>query len=212
MNLLDFTDFIFAHTPLVANMLLAYGSDLLAGDFIQNVIDKYLIEASAKCPHSQSYNPTFNELQYDDLESRADTESSYGFLWVILAVVLVMIVLSSVIIIAGKYINRRRHAQWMRQLTRAQVSQLAEEEKHEKNCLDDIDLRMKSMVFSDESIPALIRFSMPVIILGNIALFLSGHLSLGGTVNISGQFGMLLIHSSNQKSYQINRSLSCYIL
>jgi hypothetical protein len=32
------------------------------------------------------------------------------------------------------------------------------------------------------------KVGIPITIFGNIALFLSGHLSLGGTVNISGSF------------------------
>jgi hypothetical protein len=39
-----------------------------------------------------------------------------------------------------------------------------------------------------KDIPLLARLLIPVVILGNVALFLSGHLSLGGTVNISGGF------------------------
>merc|ERR1712166_1546801 len=45
----------------------------------------------------------------------------------------------------------------------------------------------RSMFQSDKDIPFLIRYGMPVIILGNIGLFLSGHLSLGATVNIEAQ-------------------------
>ena len=38
-------------------------------------------------------------------------------------------------------------------------------------------------------VPCFVRYLIPVVILGNVALFLSGHLSLGGTVNISGNVG-----------------------
>merc|ERR1712087_384480 len=47
--------------------------------------------------------------------------------------------------------------------------------------------RMTSLVRSKE-VPLFLRLFVPIVIIGNIALFLSGHLSLGGTVNISGTF------------------------
>jgi hypothetical protein len=47
---------------------------------------------------------------------------------------------------------------------------------------------MRSLAFSHDCVPQWLRCGIPIIILGNVGLFLSGHLSLGGTVNISGQF------------------------
>jgi hypothetical protein len=170
-------------------MLLEYGSSLMMGDYLQNMIDKILNEASSKCPHSPTFQPDFNGLQYDDLEARVTTESSHGFLWAILSVVVVMLLLCGAVTFAVKYINQRRHKNWLRQLSPQQLMQLAEEEKYEVRRQKDINLRMKAMVFSDDCVPMVLRFGMPLVILGNIALFLSGHLSLGGTVNISGSFG-----------------------
>lgn len=170
-------------------MILEYGSSLMAGDYLQNVIDKLLNEASSKCPHSQTFQPNFSGIKYDDIDARATSESSYGFLWAILSVVLIMMLVCGLVTTAVKYIKQRSHANWMGQLSSSQIMQLAEEEKYEVRRQKDIDLRMKAMVFSDDCIPTVLRFGMPVIILGNIALFLSGHLSLGGTVNISGSFG-----------------------
>lgn len=45
------------------------------------------------------------------------------------------------------------------------------------------------MFQSDKEIPLWIRYGMPIVILGNIALFLSGHLNLGATVNIEAKIG-----------------------
>ena len=58
----------------------------------------------------------------------------------------------------------------------------------EKEMLKDLDNRMTSLVKSKE-VQLFMRLTIPFVILGNIALFLSGHLSLGATVNISGNFG-----------------------
>jgi hypothetical protein len=178
-----------ADTTKVANRLLEYGASLLGGDFFQNMIDKFLNEAALKCPHSPIFDQNFNALEYENIQVRATAESSYGFLLAILLVILAMIVVSAGITLMVKYINRRRHNRWVKELSRNQVLQLAEEEKYEALRKRDIDCRMKALAWSNESVPSVLRFGIPIVVLGNIGLFLSGHLSLGGTVNISGQFG-----------------------
>ena len=50
-----------------------------------------------------------------------------------------------------------------------------------------VDSSTPSM-FQSPDIPIFIRWIMPIIIIGNIAFFLSGHLSLGATVDIDGEF------------------------
>ena len=64
---------------------------------------------------------------------------------------------------------------------------LAEEEQYETKRQKDLNLRMKSLMLSKD-VPIIFKIGIPLTILGNIALFMSGHLSLGGTVNISGSF------------------------
>ena len=181
-----------ADTTLVTNMLLDYAAGLLQGDFVQNIIDKFLKEASMKCPHSTLYDQNFNAIKYNDLETQANTERTYGFLFAILSVILGMIFFSLIITITAKCIIRRRHTRWIKHLSRTQVMQLANDEKHELMCERDINIRMKALAFSHDSVPLVLRVGIPIVILGNIGLFLSGHLSLGGTVNISGQFGEFL--------------------
>jgi hypothetical protein len=181
-----------ADTTLVTNMLLDYAAGLLQGDFVQNIIDKFLKEASMKCPHSTLYDQNFNAIKYNDLETQANTERTYGFLFAILSVILGMIFFSLIITITAKCIIRRRHTRWIKHLSRSQVMQLANDEKHELMCERDINIRMKALAFSHDSVPLVLRVGIPIVIIGNIGLFLSGHLSLGGTVNISGQFGECL--------------------
>ncbi len=42
-------------------------------------------------------------------------------------------------------------------------------------------------MFLSPEIPLLVRLTMPLIIVGNIGFFMSGHLSLGATVNIEAE-------------------------
>jgi hypothetical protein len=58
----------------------------------------------------------------------------------------------------------------------------------------------------NEQIPFYIRYGMPIIILGNIALFLSGHLNLGATVDIQITFAGEIITFNNFYNFSIARS------
>ena len=102
-------------------------------------------------------------------------------------VVLCVIVISLLIMAVARFITRRRHNRWLKELTRNQIQMLAEEEQYETKRQKDLNLRMKSLMLSKE-VPIIFKIGIPLTILGNIALFMSGHLSLGGTVNNSGSF------------------------
>lgn len=169
------------------NMLLAYGTDLLGGEYVQSEIDKMLNEAAYHCPHSPSYQEDFPGLEYEDLEPVEANEDSYEFLIAIVAVIAVVVVVATVTFFVVRCISRRRHSRWLKTLNGPQKLELARLELDEKEQEKDLNKRMNSLVESKE-VPCLVRLAIPIVILGNIALFLSGHLSLGGTVNISGSF------------------------
>lgn len=190
--LLDMAEFFaseegVADTTSVANMMFEYGSNLLQGGFVQNRIDRMLNEASRKCPHSTAYNQNFNGLSYEDMEAVEQQVESYGFLIAILTVVVCIVLLASFAAVATRLIMRRRHNNWVKQLSRPQILLLEKEQRSEVERERDLNSRMHSLVLSKD-VPLVMRICIPFIILGNVALFLSGHLSLGGTVNISGAF------------------------
>lgn len=82
---------------------------------------------------------------------------------------------------------RRRHNSWLNGLNHTQLKILTKEEQYETKLQKDLNKRMKSLMFSKE-VPLILKIGIPITIFGNIALFLSGHLSRGGTVNIGGSF------------------------
>eukprot|EP00578_Thalassiosira_sp_NH16_P025700 CAMPEP_0181083610 /NCGR_PEP_ID=MMETSP1071-20121207/4250_1 /TAXON_ID=35127 /ORGANISM="Thalassiosira sp., Strain NH16" /LENGTH=1518 /DNA_ID=CAMNT_0023165281 /DNA_START=348 /DNA_END=4905 /DNA_ORIENTATION=- len=174
-------------TTDVANMVFDYISNLLGGSFVQNQLDLILNEAAMKCPHSPLYNQNFASLKYDEMDAIQTDEDAYGFLIAIIAVIAISAVFAVITIAVARYVSRRRHNRWMSTLTRAQKLDIEEMQTNEKKREKGLNSRMKSLVRSTE-VPLFIRLVIPVVILGNIALFLSGHLSLGGTVNISGSF------------------------
>jgi type II secretory pathway pseudopilin PulG len=138
-------------------------------------------------PISPEYNQNFAGIEYEDLVPPDKDEQAIDFLIAIIVVVICVIVISFLIMIAVRYITRRRHNRWLRELNHAQMQVLSEEEQYETKRQKDLNKRMKPLILSKE-VPLIFKIGIPITIFGNIALFLSGHLSLGGTVNISGSF------------------------
>ena len=191
--LVDMTSYVSSQqgiddTTKVANDVFAYVSNLLGGDLVQSYIDKALNEAGMKCPHSPTYMKDFNGLEFDDMIASAKSESSYGFLIAIIAVVSCLLVLIALAIATTRIVRMRRHERWLKTLTHEQLVDLEKMQSEESKRIKDLDSRMRPLALSAD-VPVFLRFFVPIVILGNIALFLSGHLSLGGTVNLSGSFG-----------------------
>jgi hypothetical protein len=172
----------------IINKVFDYGSDILQGDYIQNVIDRMLNNATYNCPHNPSYQHDFPGLVYQSMPVVKTDAPSYGFLFAIIAVIAAVAVSAAVIFFVARLMSRRRHNRWMRTLNQDKVRELDRLEREERALKNDLDQRIKSLFMSRE-VPCFVRYLIPVVILGNVALFLSGHLSLGGTVNISGNVG-----------------------
>lgn len=168
----------------VVNGLFDYLGDSIGGTFIQVEIDRLLVDAARKCPHSPSYEQNANVTEFESLPYLSpNSETSDSLLVTLLVIVVTAVLAVLVLVFAIKYIVRRRHRAWLQSLPPKQVQRLAYEQQQEDNAEANLNATTQSMVTSPQ-IPKLVRWGMPFIILLNIALFLSGHLSLGGTVNI----------------------------
>jgi len=174
-------------TTDVANRIFDYGTKLLRSQLVQDQFDRMLNEAEMKCPHSANYNANFAGLKFDEMDAIESSEDAYGFLIAIISVVAVCAVVVVLVYVAVNWVSRRRHNRWVGTLTRAQKLQLVREQREETEREKDLNKIMKSLFCSAE-VPISLRLLIPIVIFGNIALFLSGHLSLGGTVNLSGTF------------------------
>ena len=174
-------------TTEVVNMLLEKGINLLGGEYVQSNIDQMLNEAAYHCPHSPSYQQNFPGLEYEEMEPTETSSNDYSFLIAIIVVIAVVAVSATIIFFIARCVTRRRHNRWMKTLNKDQKLELARMQEEGKETEKDLNGRMRSLVLSKE-IPCLARLFIPIVILGNIALFLSGHLSLGGTVTLSGSF------------------------
>ncbi|KAL3789345.1 hypothetical protein HJC23_006499 [Cyclotella cryptica] len=176
-----------ADSTTTVNTILDSLLRFMEGEYVQNRIDKVLYQAPYQCPHSPEYDQNFQGIEYEDLVPPKKDEDATGFLIAIIVVVICVVVLSTLAVIAARFITRRRHNRWLKQLNETQIQTLVKEEQYEAERQKDLNMRMSSLVRSPE-VPLVFKIGIHITIFGNIALFLSGHLSLGGTVNISGSF------------------------
>jgi len=203
------------------NQLLDYGASLLVpsadnnnngGALLQVQIDRWLNEAALQCPHSADYDPNaVIPVPYLPLNSGTNASDDYQYsvdyliLWG--SVLLALLLLLCVVIIFVQCYARCRNQSWLNQKISHQDKDLLESVQEQEDSRDrSINATTHSMFGSSTSIPCYIRYGMPMIILGNIALFLSGHLNLGATVNIEVLFAGDVIRVDNFYNFSIARS------
>ncbi len=169
-----------------ANRVIEYFQKLMSGNFLQIQIDRALTDASKRCPHSPNYKPDFVSATYDKLVI-TDSNDSTSFLILLGSVVLVLFAVLGLAVLAVRWLVRRRHRKWLLTVSQEQVSNIARKQEETRAKEAQLNAATHAMYASPE-IPGFVRWSMPLIIIGNIGFFLSGHLSLGATVNIEAEF------------------------
>eukprot|EP00536_Pseudo-nitzschia_multiseries_P000119 jgi/Psemu1/233300/estExt_Genewise1.C_20293 len=172
-------------TTDVANALLDYLTELMGGNFLQVQIDRSINDAARKCPHSPTYDPNAEPIVYEAFEA-PDSSYSLGNLILLGALALAAMIVLLIIVLAVKCIVRRRHAKWLMKLPPHQIKMLFHHQRSESGLEEKLNTTTRSM-FRSTDIPCAVRLMIPIIILSNVALFLSGHLSLGATVNIEAE-------------------------
>lgn len=163
-----------------------YVTSVLGGKFLQVQIDRALNDAARRCPHSPEYDPNFSTPEYAAFESEHD-ESATSFLIMLLIVTVAAMVALAVIAFAIRYFVRVRHRRLLKSLPNHQLYLLQKEQERDDKRERELNSASRSLFQSSATIPAFVRYLVPVIILVNIGFFLSGHLSLGATVNIEVQ-------------------------
>ena len=166
--------------------ILDYFQYLATGDFLQIQLDRALNDASKRCPHSPIYDPNFVSSSYDAAVLSSDNDST-TLLVLLGGVVLGLFVVLGLAAFSVRWFVRRRHRKWLLTRTEEQVAIIAQRQKESDSREAQLNSNTRSM-FTSPDIPVFVRWFMPIVILGNIGLFLSGHLSLGATVNIVAEF------------------------
>jgi Paraquat-inducible protein A len=174
-------------TTATVNDIFGFATKMIGGAFMQVQVDRMLNEARLKCPSSPDYDPSFVAASYESFES-PEQEDSIQFL-VMLAIAMGIIILTVLVVtLVVKLVVRRRHRKWLDTASESKVMLLYDRQTKEQEKQAELNIISKSM-FTSPEVPLWVRVLMPFIILGNIAFFLSGHLSLAATVNVQAQLG-----------------------
>jgi hypothetical protein len=171
----------------LANRAFGLAKKLIEGNFLQVAFDRALNNAKVRCPHSPDYNPDFKGVEYAPF-ARPTSNGSVSFFVALIIVAVSLFVVVMAVVVTTKVIVRRRHRKWVASLPRSQL-QMLWRDQHSKDDEDAFLNEATVSMFRSDVIPSWLRMSMPVIIIGNIGLFLSGHLNLGATVTILASLG-----------------------
>ena len=162
-------------------------NELASGAFLRVLGDRALNAARMQCPHSPDYDPNFEQADYAPFEIEAE-EESISFFIALIIILVVMLVAALTVVLTTKLVVRRRHRKWIAAMPRSQVRALYKQQHEEDAKQVEINESTASM-FRSDIIPLWVRLFMPVVILGNIGLFISGHVSLGASVTIMVSIG-----------------------
>ena len=166
----------------VANKALDFVSDLLEGDFLQVAIDRLVSDSKRQCPSSPEFDKDAVPRSYAPFDSPTSTDS-IAFLVALAMTTIAIGVGLSLVVLAIRVFVRLRHRRFLKSLSNEKLALLSADQKKREEKVRRINESTTSL-FRSRAIPAAVRFAVPIIILGNIAFFLSGHLSLGGSVTI----------------------------
>jgi predicted transcriptional regulator len=192
------------------NSVLAYVASLLSGGgaILQTPIDRILNEAPIQCPHNPDYNPeALLPVSYESIEALPEHEYSYEYLILWGSIALALIVAFVVLAAGVRCSVRRKHRRWLAStaISNEERRHLAQQQREEDDIEEGLNAATGSMFRSPE-IPLLVRWGMPLVVLGNIALFLSGHLNLGANVYIEANLAGETIRVEDFFDFAIARS------
>jgi len=171
-------------TAAMENVITYVGEVVSGGALWQNMIDQTLNDAARQCPHDPAYAPDSNATTYEVIPiTPADDSATNSFLATLSIIALCGILMVVALGFALRWFVKRRHRTRLATLPLDSLAQLVSDQQEEMKARLRLDVATQSM-FTSPQVPLLVRFGMPVVILMNIAFFLSGHLSLGASVVI----------------------------
>jgi len=166
-----------------ANDVLEFAARVLGQGLVQTEIDRMLNDAARRCPHSPEYEQGFTSFTYSAFESQAGESGQVSLAILVMVVAACLVAIIGFLVLAVTFIVRRRHARWLKTLPNEQLTLLKHRQEIEEEKENELNAMTRSMFMSGD-VPLWIRWVIPVIVVGNIAFFLSGHLSLGAEVKI----------------------------
>jgi hypothetical protein len=167
-----------------ANGVFTSVKDLINGDFLQIASDRAVTDAKHQCPHSELYDPNYVRKDYGSTSAASNNASAVSFSLSIFLVVACLVAVIVTISLITRLIVRRRHGKWIATLPESHVLVLRRQQAMQRETNQFLNTSTASM-FRSHSIPLWIRVSVPIVMLCNIGLFLSGQLSLAADVSVS---------------------------
>jgi hypothetical protein len=161
---------------------------LIKGEFLQFLLDRWIHDADRSCPHSPAYYSWGNETVYEPFE-KVNEFDNISFLKTVGKVMVAVLSLLVILVFMLHISVQRQHNKWISTLAEDQAVRLIGQQQNDEQKESIINELTRYSMFSHPDVPIVIRWSMPVIIVGNVGLFLSGHLSKGATVIIDAQIG-----------------------
>jgi hypothetical protein len=163
--------------------------DLVLGNYTQVEVDRFLTNAALKCPHRQEQDGKQKETQFGAFQANPNSseESGGSFLAALLSVLACAVGILVIIMLTMRFIIGRKHKRYMASLSNEDQRILLTKQTIVEEERTQIDETTTSMCCSKQ-LSLFVRIIMPFVILANIALFLSGHLSLGAAVTVDLEF------------------------
>lgn len=161
------------------NKVLDSLSNKLGGAFLQDQINRILVEAPKHCGHTNAFDPEATPTTYEMFEA-GEREPSSTYIPMLIAVFMPFVV-SAVVAFLVRQLVIRRQKQWLKILPSEQIFLIQQKQEKQDQEEAAINRISKSMYMSKE-VPFFLRQLIPVIVIANIGFFLSGHLNLGGRI------------------------------
>lgn len=166
----------------LAEGILELLTDTVGADFLALELDRQIANARFKCPHHPDYNPAAAERGFDEFDA-IQREESLQFIISLAIVALVLIICLALFMTAIRVIARRQHKKWLETITDSQIVSVWDHQRKEKEIKNELNATSSSLVRT-QAIPLFVRILIPIIIIGNVGLFLSGHLNIAASVNL----------------------------
>lgn len=165
---------------MAANQFIEFLSEKLQDDYIQAEVNNYLNDAAGRCAEGSRYEGEGPSYQLALDETSGFTIPDAIILVIVAACCCIVL---AILMTTLRCIVRRRHRNYLMLLPKNELYTLFQQQKkedEERKTLNDTTTSM----FCSPAIPLFVRLFMPIVILANVACFLSGHLNIGATVRI----------------------------
>mmetsp|Transcript_26372 Transcript_26372/g.38959 ORF Transcript_26372/g.38959 Transcript_26372/m.38959 type:complete len:1508 (+) Transcript_26372:66-4589(+) len=185
--------------------LFNFVTTLLDGEFIQTFFDRAVNLAPIKCQHSPTYDPEFKGFEFAPFEKVDVPDESISFLLFLSIMVLGALLLILIFRFLLRCFVRDQQRKWMKTTPSTHVLRIYENQKKEDEKIAYLNGNTYSMIRSRD-VPLVVRYGIPVLLLSNIALFLSAHFNLGGAISVFIKFAGRDIVIKNLFQFSIAQS------